>query len=96
MVHGCYLIIQFAIGKMVFLLNKRMPTTSVVVSRVPRDLFHGKEIVDGVYKVEVRVLMFPGAPLPFPNHNNSLAQLLFEQVCGQFNLWESAMMWKAN
>ncbi len=96
MVHGCKLFIQFAIGKMVFLLNKRTPTTSVVVSRVLRDLFHGKEIVDGVYKVEVQGLMFPYAPLLFPNHNNSLEQLLFEQVCGQFNLWESAMMWKAS
>jgi hypothetical protein len=53
MVHGCNLFIQFAIGKMVFLLNKRTPTASVVVSRVPGDLFHGKEIVDGAYKVEV-------------------------------------------
>ncbi len=43
---------------MVFLLNKRTPTISVVVSRVLGDLFHGKEIVDGVYKVEVRGLMF--------------------------------------
>jgi hypothetical protein len=58
MVHGCNLFIQFAIGKMVFLLNKRTPTISVVVSRVLGDLFHGKEIVDGVYKVEVRGLMF--------------------------------------
>lgn len=85
MVHGCNLFIQFVIGKMVFLLNKRTPTTSAIVSRILRDLFHGKEIVDGVYKVEVRGLMFLDAPLPFPNHNNSLAQLLFEQVCGQYS-----------
>jgi hypothetical protein len=96
MVHGYNLFIEFAIGKMVFLLNKHTPTTSVIVSRVLGDLFHGKEIVYGVYKVEVQGLMFPDAPLPFPNHNTSLAQLLFKQVCGQFTLWESAMMWKTS
>lgn len=81
---------------MVFLLHKHILVANVVIFGVLGNLFHAKEIVDGVYKVEVRGLMFPNAPLPFPNHNNSLAQLLFKQVCGQFTLWESAMMWKTS
>ncbi len=55
--------VEFTLGEMVFLLHKckldGMGTlvASAIVSRVPRDLFHGAQIVDGLYKVEVSGLM---------------------------------------
>ncbi len=79
-----------------FVLYKHMHVASGVVSKFPRDLFHGKFFVDGVYKVEVQGLMLSDAPLPFPNYIDLHTQLLPKQVCGQFILWESAMMWKAS
>ncbi len=51
--------VQFTLGEMVFLLHRckpdgmGIPTTSAVISRVPRDLFHGGQIANGLYKVEV-------------------------------------------
>jgi hypothetical protein len=38
---------------MVFLLHKHMPIANVVIFGILGDFFHGKEIIDGVYKVEV-------------------------------------------
>jgi hypothetical protein len=86
---------------MVFLLHKckldGMGTlaTSVVISRVPGDLFDRAQIVDGLYKVEVFGLMLLDAPLPFPNYKDDPLQLL-KQVQGQFTLWDNAMMRKAS
>jgi len=94
-VHGYNLFVQFAIGEMVFLLHKHTPVANVVIFRVLSNFFHAKEIVDGVYKVEVQGLMFLDASFPFPNYNDSFGQLLFKQVCGLFTLWESAMKWKS-
>jgi hypothetical protein len=54
---------------MVFLLHKckfdgmGTPATSAVVFGVLGDLFHGAQIVDGLYKVEVFGLMLLDAPL---------------------------------
>jgi hypothetical protein len=39
-----------------------------VVSRVIGDLFHGAQIANGLYKVEVSGLMLPNAPLPYLNY----------------------------
>ncbi len=92
--------VQFTLGEMVFLLHKckldgmGTPVAIVVVSRVLGDLFHGAQIVDGLYKVEVFGLMFLDAPLPFPNYKDDPLQLLRKQVQGQFTLWDNAMMWK--
>jgi hypothetical protein len=94
-VHGYNLFVQFTIGEMVFLLHKHTHVANVVIFGVVGNLFHAKEIVDGVYKVEVQGLMLLDASFPFPNYNDSFGQLLFKQVCGQFTLWESAMMGKA-
>ncbi len=57
-----------------------MHAASGVVSGIIRDLFHGKEIVDWMYKVEVQGLMLLDAPQPFPNYNDLPTQLLFKQV----------------
>ncbi len=87
---------------MVFLLHKcehdgmGTPTTSTIVYGVLRDLFHGAQIVDGLYKVEVSGLMLLDALLHFPNFKDDLLQLLLKQVQGQFTLWDSAMMRKIN
>ncbi len=67
----------------------------VVVNVVGKDLFHGENIQDGQYKVEVREVMLPNAPLPFPNHNDEHAQLLLKHVKVQFTLGECVHMWKA-
>ncbi len=57
---------------------------NVVIFGVLGDLFHGKKIIDGVYKLEVQGLMLLDASFPFPNYNDLFGQLLFKQVCGQF------------
>jgi hypothetical protein len=44
--------------------------TSVVIFGILGNLFHGGQIVDGLYKVEVFGLMLPDAPLPFPNYKD--------------------------
>jgi hypothetical protein len=67
----------------------------VVVDVAGIDLFHGANIQDGVYKVEVREVMLPNTPLFFPNHNDEHAQLLLNHVKVQFTLWEGVHMWKA-
>jgi len=69
---------------MVFLLHKHTLIANVVIFGVLGDLFHGKEIVDGVYKLEVQGLMLLDASFPLPNYNDLFGQLLFKQVCGQF------------
>ncbi len=90
--------VKFTISEMVFLLHKckpdgmGTPIASVVVFVVLRDLFHGVQIVDDLYKVEVFGLMFPDAPLPFPNYKDDPLQLVLKQVQGQFTLWDNAMM----
>ncbi len=56
------------------------PATNAVISRVPRDLFHGGQIANGLYKVEVSKLMLPNAPLHFPNYKDDPFQLLLKQV----------------
>ncbi len=44
---------------------------SVIVVNVAKTiLFHGANIQGGVYKVEVREVMLPDTPLPFPNYND--------------------------
>jgi len=81
---------------MVFLSHKckpdgmGTPATNVVNSGVPGDLFHGRKIANGLYKVEVSWLM------PFLNYKDDPLQLLLKQVQGQFTFWDSAMMWKTS
>ncbi len=93
--------VQFTLGELVFLLHKceldGMGTfaTSAIIFGILGDLFHGRQIVDGLYKVEVFGLMLLDAPLPFPKYKDCL-QLLLKQVQGQFTLWDSVMMWKAS
>ncbi len=72
------------------------PIASAIVFGVPRDLFHGAKIVDGLYEVEVYGLMLPDAPLPFPNYKDHPLQLLLKQIQGQFTLLDSAMMRKVS
>jgi hypothetical protein len=72
------------------------PATSALVSGILGDLFHGAQIVDGMYKVEVFGLMLLDAPLPFLNYKDDPLQLLLKQVQGQFTLWDNAMMWKVS
>jgi hypothetical protein len=67
----------------------------VVVGVVGTNLFHGANIQDGVYKVEVRGVMLVDTPLPFPNHNDEPVQLLLKHVKAWFTLWEGVHMWKA-
>jgi hypothetical protein len=69
---------------------------SAVVYRVPGDLFHGTQIDDGLYKVEVYGLMLLDVPLPFPNHKDDSPQLELKQVQGRITLWNSAMMRKTS
>jgi hypothetical protein len=45
----------------------------VVVNVAGTNLFHGANIQDGVYKVEVHEVMLLDTPLPFANHNNKHA-----------------------
>jgi hypothetical protein len=71
------------------------PATNVVVSRILGDLFHGAQIENGLYKVEVFGLMLLDAPLPFLNYKDDPLQLFLKQVQGQFTLWDNAMMRKA-
>jgi hypothetical protein len=73
-IHGCTFILQFAKGEVVWLMKGHNITVSVVVAGVVgTNLFHGANIQDGVYKVEVCGVMLPNTPLPFPNHNDKLA-----------------------
>jgi hypothetical protein len=48
---------------------------SAVVYRVPGDSFHGTQIDNGLYKVEVCRLMLLDVPLLFPNHKDDPPQL---------------------
>jgi hypothetical protein len=79
-------------GDEVFLMHKCFCATRTIVCGVQGNFFHGAKIVYGVYKVEVKALMLPNAPLIFPNYKDELTQLLLNQLQGQFTLWESAMM----
>jgi hypothetical protein len=91
------LVVQFAIGDKVFLMHTSFCVARVVVCGLPRKyLFHGAYLINGVYKVEVHTMMLPNAPLPFPNYKHEFAQLCLKQAQGQFTLWESALMRKAN
>ncbi len=93
--------VQFTLGELVFLLHKceldGMGTfaTSAIIFGILGDLFHGRQIVDGLYKVEVFGLMLLDAPLPFLNYKDDPLQLFLKQVQGQFTLWDNAMMRKA-
>jgi len=55
----CDVLVQFTLSEMVFLSHKckpdgmGTPATNVVNSGVPGDLFHGRKIANGLYKVEV-------------------------------------------
>jgi hypothetical protein len=49
---------------------------SAIVYGVLRDVFHGAHIVNGLYSVEVSILMLLNAPLPFPSHKDDPLQLL--------------------
>ncbi len=69
---------------------------SAVVYKVPGDSFHGTQIDNGLYKVEVRGLMLLDVPLPFPNHKDDPPQLELKQVQGQITLWSSAIMQKTS
>lgn len=61
-----------------FLMNKRQLVGSVVVFGIlGKDIFHGAQIRDNVYKVEVKFILLLEAPLPFPNHNDDPPQLCF-------------------
>jgi hypothetical protein len=51
-------------------------------------MFHGVEIKEGMYTVEVKFVLIPKAPLPFPKHGDDLPQLCLKQVKNQFALWE--------
>ncbi len=70
--------------------------TSAIVFGVIRDLFHGAQIANGLYKVEVFGLMLLDAPFHFLNLKNDPLQLLLKQAWGQFTLWDNAMMQKIN
>ncbi len=70
-------------------------TSVVVVNVAGTNLFHGANIQYGVYKVEVPEVMLLDSPLPFPNHNDKLAQLFLKHVKVQFTLCEGVHMWKA-
>ncbi len=69
---------------------------SAVVYKVPGDSFHGTQIDNGLYKVEVRGSMLLDVPLPFPNHKDDPPQLELKQVQGRITLWNSAMMQKTS
>ncbi len=79
-------------GDEVFFMHKCFCVARAIVCGVPGNLFHGAKIVDGVYKVEVKALMLPDAPLIFQNYKDEPTQLLLKQMQGQFTLWESDMM----
>ncbi len=49
----------------------------VVFGLLGKDIFHGAQIRDNVYKVEVKFILLLEAPLPFPNHNDDPPQLCF-------------------
>jgi hypothetical protein len=69
---------------------------SSVVSSVVGNMFHGVLIADGVYKVEVWVVMLPETTLFQPNLKDDPPQLLLKDVKGQFTLWQGANMWKTS
>jgi hypothetical protein len=53
-IHGCTFILQFAKGEVVWLMKGHNITiNAIVVGVVGKKMFHGANIQDGVYKVEV-------------------------------------------
>lgn len=72
---------QFGIGDSMFLLNKRQIAGSAIVFGPPKkDMFHGVEIKEGVYKVEMKFVLIPRAPLPFLDYGDDSLQLCVKQV----------------
>jgi hypothetical protein len=62
-------------------MNKRQIASSAIVfGLLGKDIFHGAQIKDGVYKVELKFVLLPEAFLPFPNHNDDPPQLCLNQV----------------
>jgi hypothetical protein len=73
-IHGCTFILQFAKGEAVWLMKGHNITFNAIIAGVMgTNLFHGANIQDGVYKVEVCGVMLLKTPLPFPYHNDKHA-----------------------
>jgi hypothetical protein len=69
-------------------MNKRQIAGSAIVFGLPKkDMFHWVEIKEGVYKVEMKFVLIPRAPLPFPHHGDDSLQLCLKQMINQFALW---------
>jgi hypothetical protein len=92
-IHMGATIVQFAIGDEVFLMHKPFCVArAIICGLLGKYLFHGAYFTDGVYKVEVHVVMLLNAPSPFPNHKDEPTQLCLKQAQCQFKIWENALM----
>jgi hypothetical protein len=77
-------------------MNKRQIASTVVFyGLLGKDMYHGAQIRQGVYKVEVKFVLMLEITLPFLNHHDDPPQEFLVQMKNQFTLWVVVNMCKA-
>jgi hypothetical protein len=52
--------------------NMQIASSAVVFGLPRKDMYHGVQIKQGAYKVDVKFVLMPKTSLPFPNHHDDL------------------------
>lgn len=75
--------------------NTQIAGSAIVFGLLGKYMYHGAQIQQVVYKVDVKFVLMLETPLPFPNHHDDQSQEFLAQVKNQFILWGAINMCKA-
>jgi hypothetical protein len=67
--------------------NTQIVGSAVIFGLLGKHMYHGAQIRQGMYKVDVKFVLMLETPLLFPNHHDDPSQKFLAHVKNQFTLW---------